>query len=153
MRIVAFGLRQISYKHFFLLRQGGQGQPAGRQSKRAERVSSQRLLSFLLSLFSVLMSSSTLPLLFFLPVLFLLCFGAPSSSLPDVGVVRDPPRSQFRAINDPDAATDLSAANFDVVLRESPASFAVVEFFAHWLVCWIPLHAPLHDLFEFRHHE
>ncbi|KAJ4974016.1 hypothetical protein NE237_007190 [Protea cynaroides] len=32
----------------------------------------------------------------------------------------------------PDAAADLNSTNFDEVLRNSPASFAIVEFFAHW---------------------
>ncbi|GMH15184.1 hypothetical protein Nepgr_017025 [Nepenthes gracilis] len=47
-------------------------------------------------------------------------------------------RSILRAIRDnssadlPDAAVDLNATNFDYVLKDSPASFAVVEFFAHW---------------------
>uniref|UniRef100_A0A7N0UBD8 Sulfhydryl oxidase n=1 Tax=Kalanchoe fedtschenkoi TaxID=63787 RepID=A0A7N0UBD8_KALFE len=31
-----------------------------------------------------------------------------------------------------DAAVDLNATNFDSVLKETPASFAIVEFFAHW---------------------
>lgn len=33
-----------------------------------------------------------------------------------------------------DYAVDLNATNFDAVLKDTPASFAVVEFFAHWLV-------------------
>ncbi|KAG6511525.1 hypothetical protein ZIOFF_029593 [Zingiber officinale] len=32
----------------------------------------------------------------------------------------------------PDAAVDLNVSDFETALRESPASFAVVEFFAHW---------------------
>ncbi|XP_074579696.1 sulfhydryl oxidase 1-like [Curcuma longa] len=32
----------------------------------------------------------------------------------------------------PDAGVDLNVSDFETVLRESPASFAVVEFFAHW---------------------
>lgn len=32
-----------------------------------------------------------------------------------------------------DYAVDLNATNFDAVLRDTPATFAVVEFFAHWL--------------------
>lgn len=31
-----------------------------------------------------------------------------------------------------DYAVDLNATNFDAVLRDTPATFAVVEFFAHW---------------------
>ncbi|XP_023541103.1 sulfhydryl oxidase 2-like isoform X1 [Cucurbita pepo subsp. pepo] len=31
-----------------------------------------------------------------------------------------------------DYAIDLNATNFDAVFRDAPASFAVVEFFAHW---------------------
>lgn len=33
-----------------------------------------------------------------------------------------------------DYAVELNATNFDAVLRDTPASFSVVEFFAHWLV-------------------
>lgn len=48
-------------------------------------------------------------------------------------------RSILRAIDDKngdprDYAVDLNATNFDAVLRETPANFAVVEFFAHWSV-------------------
>ncbi|KAJ8498403.1 hypothetical protein OPV22_008955 [Ensete ventricosum] len=32
----------------------------------------------------------------------------------------------------PDATVELNRSNFDSVLKESPASFAIVEFFAHW---------------------
>ncbi|XP_077253746.1 quiescin-sulfhydryl oxidase 2 isoform X2 [Tasmannia lanceolata] len=44
-------------------------------------------------------------------------------------------RSLLRDISTPDipdAAVDLNSSNFDSVLKESPASFAIVEFFAHW---------------------
>lgn len=45
-------------------------------------------------------------------------------------------RSLLRAINDgvdqPDFAVDLNATNFDEVLKDTPATYAVVEFFAHW---------------------
>ncbi|KAJ8747763.1 hypothetical protein K2173_013071 [Erythroxylum novogranatense] len=46
-------------------------------------------------------------------------------------------RSILRAIGDenkppPDFAVELNVTNFDTVLRDTPASFAVVEFFAHW---------------------
>ncbi|XP_068641026.1 sulfhydryl oxidase 2 isoform X1 [Aristolochia californica] len=44
-------------------------------------------------------------------------------------------RSILRAVNDPDlpdVAVDLNSSSFDQVLKESPASFAVVEFFAQW---------------------
>lgn len=33
-----------------------------------------------------------------------------------------------------DYAVDLNATSFDAVLKDTPATFAVVEFFAHWLV-------------------
>ncbi|MCL7031043.1 hypothetical protein MKW94_016453, partial [Papaver nudicaule] len=45
-------------------------------------------------------------------------------------------RSILRVINDgtdlPDAAVDLNTTNFESVLKDTPASFAIVEFFAHW---------------------
>lgn len=34
----------------------------------------------------------------------------------------------------PDFAVELNATNFDSVLKETPAPYAIVEFFAHWLV-------------------
>lgn len=33
-----------------------------------------------------------------------------------------------------DNAVELNVTNFDAVLRDTPATYAVVEFFAHWLV-------------------
>ncbi|KAK9935227.1 hypothetical protein M0R45_022337 [Rubus argutus] len=71
------------------------------------------------------MSSSTLwPLL----ILSLLTSSASSSA---------GSRSLLRAVrsgNDDlrDYAVDLNATNFDAVLRDTPATFAIVEFFAHW---------------------
>ncbi|CAK9141303.1 unnamed protein product [Ilex paraguariensis] len=46
-------------------------------------------------------------------------------------------RSILRAINNKDGekhdfAVDLNATSFDAVLRETPATYAIVEFFAHW---------------------
>ncbi|KAG2709504.1 hypothetical protein I3760_05G243000 [Carya illinoinensis] len=46
-------------------------------------------------------------------------------------------RSILRAIDNEkggphDYAVDLNATNFDAVLRDTPATYAVVEFFAHW---------------------
>ncbi|KAL8248559.1 hypothetical protein R6Q59_005427 [Mikania micrantha] len=35
-------------------------------------------------------------------------------------------------VDQPDFAVDLNITNFDEVLRDTPAVFAVVEFFAHW---------------------
>ncbi|XP_057478576.1 sulfhydryl oxidase 2-like isoform X1 [Actinidia eriantha] len=68
-------------------------------------------------------------ILLFLP-LFLLTL--PSSSSAPVGS-----RSILRAVvidsgDQPDFAVDLNATNFDAVLRETPATHAIVEFFAHW---------------------
>ncbi|RWW12302.1 hypothetical protein GW17_00024041 [Ensete ventricosum] len=49
-------------------------------------------------------------------------------------------REALRSVSDgtdlrtdlPDATVELNSSNFDRVLKESPASFAIVEFFAHW---------------------
>ncbi|KVH96230.1 Erv1/Alr [Cynara cardunculus var. scolymus] len=45
-------------------------------------------------------------------------------------------RSLLRAINgggdQPDFAVDLNVTNFDAVLKDTPATYAIVEFFAHW---------------------
>ncbi|XP_020105886.1 sulfhydryl oxidase 1-like isoform X1 [Ananas comosus] len=48
---------------------------------------------------------------------------------------RPPGRSILRSLGDsdaPDVAVDLNATTFDAALKGSPATFAVVEFFAHW---------------------
>lgn len=31
-----------------------------------------------------------------------------------------------------DFAVDLNSTNFDAVLKDTPATFSIVEFFAHW---------------------
>ncbi|KAL8228967.1 hypothetical protein R6Q57_013867 [Mikania cordata] len=45
-------------------------------------------------------------------------------------------RSLLRAVTDgvdqPDFAVDLNDTNFDEVLKDTPATYAIVEFFAHW---------------------
>ena len=33
-----------------------------------------------------------------------------------------------------DYAVELNVTNFDGVLKDTPATYAIVEFFAHWLV-------------------
>lgn len=33
-----------------------------------------------------------------------------------------------------DCGVELNATNFDGVLKDTPATYAIVEFFAHWLV-------------------
>ncbi|XP_073007994.1 sulfhydryl oxidase 1-like isoform X1 [Typha latifolia] len=47
-----------------------------------------------------------------------------------------PRRSLLRSLGDGanlvDAAVDLNSSNFDAALKGSPATFAIVEFFAHW---------------------
>ncbi|KAG5532286.1 hypothetical protein RHGRI_026799 [Rhododendron griersonianum] len=74
------------------------------------------------------MSSILIPL-----SLFLLSLEALSASSASVGS-----RSVLRAVvvekngNQPDFAVDLNATNFDAVLRDTPATYAIVEFFAHW---------------------
>lgn len=67
--------------------------------------------------------------------LLLLSFGASLSSTSPVG--SRPSRSLLRDISGsdhphPDYAVDLNVTNFDQVLRDTPATHAIVEFFAHW---------------------
>ncbi|KAI3855526.1 hypothetical protein MKW92_043334 [Papaver armeniacum] len=61
-------------------------------------------------------------------LLFVFCLEVSSSTVGS--------RSILRVISDdtdlPDAAVDLNTTNFDSVLKDTPASFAIVEFFAHW---------------------
>ncbi|XP_052198904.1 sulfhydryl oxidase 2-like isoform X6 [Diospyros lotus] len=76
------------------------------------------------------MSSSSSLLV--LPFLFLISEALDLSSVASVGS-----RSILRAVvvnsgDQPDFAVELNASNFDAVLRETPATYAVVEFFAHW---------------------
>ncbi|KAK6921650.1 Thioredoxin domain, partial [Dillenia turbinata] len=64
-------------------------------------------------------------------IVFFLSISAASSSAPNRS------RSLLRTItgenaNFPDAVVDLNGTNFESVLRNSPASYAIVEFFAHW---------------------
>ncbi|RZR97590.1 hypothetical protein BHM03_00026815 [Ensete ventricosum] len=55
-------------------------------------------------------------------------------------ILRMPAGEALRSVSDgtdlrtdlPDATVELNSSNFDRVLKESPASFAIVEFFAHW---------------------
>lgn len=72
--------------------------------------------------------------LFLLCTLFVCCSATSSSS--SFHVSR---RSILREVHDNDEsgadhdyAVDLNATNFDDVLKDTPATFAVVEFFAHW---------------------
>nr|GMD13675.1 sulfhydryl oxidase 2-like isoform X1 [Ipomoea batatas] len=73
-------------------------------------------------------SSISIPYL----LLFLSSFGA------SVFVSAGSHRAILRAISDEraggsrDYAVDLNATNFDAVLSETPATYAIVEFFAHW---------------------
>lgn len=84
------------------------------------------------------MSSSSLILSWIVFVLLLL--NCKASSFIN-GSLNFPRRSILREItgnNDgkneekPDYAVELNATNFDAVLKETPATYAVVEFFAHW---------------------
>ncbi|KAJ0985733.1 hypothetical protein J5N97_004089 [Dioscorea zingiberensis] len=67
-----------------------------------------------------------------LAVLLLLVLPALEASVIALG----PRRSILRHLGDgadpPDVVVELNNSNFDAVLRESPANFAIVEFFAHW---------------------
>ncbi|XP_047307769.1 sulfhydryl oxidase 2-like isoform X2 [Impatiens glandulifera] len=71
-------------------------------------------------------------LLLFLSV-FLLSYAVPSSPSPVYAGSRSVLRSISRNAGDrPDFAVDLNASNFDSTLKESPATYAIVEFFANW---------------------
>ncbi|KAF5940338.1 hypothetical protein HYC85_021505 [Camellia sinensis] len=64
--------------------------------------------------------------------LFLLIFEAFPSSSASIGS-----RSILRAVvtnngDQPDFAVELNATNFDAVLKDTPATYAIVEFFANW---------------------
>ena len=65
-----------------------------------------------------------------LPLLYLFLFL--HLSLPSMGVSE---RVLLRLLGDggrdADAAVDLNSTNFDDVLKSSPTSYAIVEFFAH----------------------
>ncbi|XP_019164814.1 PREDICTED: sulfhydryl oxidase 2-like isoform X2 [Ipomoea nil] len=75
--------------------------------------------------------TSSIPIPYLL-LLFLSSFGA------SVFVSAGSHRAILRAISDESAAgsrdyaVDLNATNFDAVLSETPATYAIVEFFAHW---------------------
>lgn len=80
-------------------------------------------------------------------VLCLLLFLIPKTISSSSSFLSSPSRSLFRSIEDNnkndnvvadlhphDYAVDINVTNFDAVLRDTPATFAVVEFFAHWSV-------------------
>ncbi|XP_068490707.1 sulfhydryl oxidase 2 isoform X1 [Phaseolus vulgaris] len=75
------------------------------------------------------MSGMYLHLGLFLCILFVRC----SATLPSSFASR---RSILREVksegNHPDYAVELNGTNFDAVFKDTPATFAVVEFFAHW---------------------
>ena len=68
----------------------------------------------------------------------LLC-GSVYSSSSSLGsarlILRDVNDNNIIKNDDPrDYAVDLNATSFTSVLKDTPAAFAIVEFFAHWLV-------------------
>ncbi|KAI3730639.1 hypothetical protein L1987_61811 [Smallanthus sonchifolius] len=67
-------------------------------------------------------------------LLFLWSFASSSSASPVFPTLGS--RSILRAIkprfDQPNYAIDLNATNFDTVLNETPATYVIVEFFAHW---------------------
>ncbi|MQM18585.1 hypothetical protein Taro_051582 [Colocasia esculenta] len=80
------------------------------------------------------MSSSAGLVVFTLIVSWVFAGAAAAAALESAG---RPRRSLLRALGDgsddlPDVALELNGSDFDAVLRQSPARFAVVEFFAHW---------------------
>lgn len=77
------------------------------------------------------MSGTYLHLGLFLCILFVCCSATSSSSFASRRSIL---REVKNAVNHPDYAIELNGTNFDAVLKETPATFAVVEFFAHWLV-------------------
>jgi len=71
--------------------------------------------------------------------LFLLCTisvssSATSSSFPGRSILREVHDNDQTGTTDHDYAVELNATNFDAVLKDTPSTFAVVEFFANWLV-------------------
>ncbi|KDP34979.1 hypothetical protein JCGZ_09267 [Jatropha curcas] len=65
-----------------------------------------------------------------LNLLLLLSFKAASFPSGSRSILRD--ISSSDNVVKPDYAVDLNITNFDSVLRDTPATFAIVEFFAHW---------------------
>lgn len=57
-----------------------------------------------------------------------------SSSFPGRSILREVHDNDQTGTTDRDYAVELNATNFDAVLKDTPATFAVVEFFANWLV-------------------
>lgn len=63
--------------------------------------------------------------------LLLLVFGSSSVSVGSRSVLREISNKDGEQF---DYAVDLNATNFDAVLKETPATYALVEFFAHWYI-------------------
>ncbi|KAI3467012.1 hypothetical protein Pfo_023675 [Paulownia fortunei] len=83
------------------------------------------------------MSSVTIITLLILTLFFYSNEAASSSAISVSAPFAVGSRSVLRSIDDdkaekPDYAVELNATNFDSVLKETPAAYAVVEFFAHW---------------------
>jgi len=57
-----------------------------------------------------------------------------SSSFPGRSILREVKDNGQTGTTDHDYAVELNATNFDAVLKDTPATFAIVEFFANWLV-------------------
>lgn len=55
-----------------------------------------------------------------------------SSSFPGRSILREVHDNDQTGTTDHDYAVELNATNFDAVLKDTPATFAVVEFFANW---------------------
>ncbi|XAR72283.1 Thiol oxidase, partial [Bertholletia excelsa] len=96
------------------------------------RTNNHRFILTSFSLVRLSPQSCSMSSILWLLALFLLSFEASLSSSATSGS-----RSILRAVivekgDQHDFAVDLNATNFDAVLRETPATYAIVEFFAHW---------------------
>lgn len=54
-------------------------------------------------------------------------------------ILREVNDNDINGVTDHDYAVELNGTNFDAVLKDTPATYAVVEFFAHWLVILISI--------------
>ncbi|XP_061365027.1 sulfhydryl oxidase 2 isoform X2 [Gastrolobium bilobum] len=79
------------------------------------------------------MSGIFLYLFLFLCILSVCCSATSTSSFGSRrSILREVNDNGKTGVDHPDYAVELNATNFDAVLKDTPATFAIVEFFAHW---------------------
>ena len=102
--------------------------------------------TFLIAAGSLTFSSISSMFQLFTTLFFLWTFDSQSSAFPTVVGSRTILRAIKGGADQPGCVVDLNATNFDALFKETPATHAVVEFFAHWSVFFLMISR----VYEFR---